>query len=677
MLSCKNIVKSIVVWLLFLTPTTGISANTIDLADLSLEDLMGIEVSLVSRKQERLFKSPAAVYVLTQEDIARSGATSIPEALRLIPGMVVGRVDANKWAVSTRGFNGRFAQELLVLIDGRTVYTPLFSGVFWEMRDVLLENISKIEVIRGPGGTLWGANAVNGIINIVTEKAEKKNFIKAGIGTEERGFGAINLGQQLSTNTFGRFYIKSFMKDAFVDQTGQAGVDDWHMHRGGFRLDHQPSRQTTMTLQGDVFGGTRGQVYRFPTLMAPYMQFVESDTRLTGGNLVGRYTKIFSSKNEVSLQAYYDQTSWQDTLFVEKRKTYDIDFQHRLQWQTKHETVYGFGYRLSTDNIQGSTWTTINQPKRNLSLYSAFLQHTLTIVPNQFTLTAGTKIEHNDHTGFEYQPSIRAMFAPTTKHTFWTAATRAIRTPSRTEDDLQSTWFTLPPDSVFAGSPPVEIVLAGDRSIESSVLLAFELGYRFHPTNRFFVDLATFYNDYDGLRAGKPGAPSFQTDPIFHLKVPALAANNVWGETYGYELTTDWQPNATVRLRAAYSYIKMDLTTFPDDSDDAIPGTYELLTSENRSNPKHQAFFWTSLTPHPNWTLDGILRYVSALSALNTPAYLECDLRTSIRPVPQLEIALVGRNLLHNHHREYEATLVNTTPTETQRSVYTTFTWSF
>lgn len=654
------------------------SSSATDLTDLSLEDLMLVEVALVSRKQERLFNTPAAAYVLTQEDIRRSGATSIPEALRLVPGMVVARVDANKWAVSTRGHNGRFAQELLVLIDGRTVYTPLFSGVFWEMRDVLLEDVNRIEVIRGPGGTLWGTNAVNGIINIVTEKATRGSFVKGGIGTEERGFGAIRYGGRIGTNTYARVYAKSFLRDAFVDASNQRGADEWHMGQVGFRIDKDFNDQSNLTLQGDLFGGTRGQIYRFPTLTTPFVQHVENDTRLNGKNILGRYTKTFSPQHEISLQAYFDQTDWRDTLLTENRKTYDIDFQHRFKWGTRQELVYGFGYRLSRDNIQDNTWTTVNQPQRSLPLYSAFLQNTLTLIPNRLNLIVGSKFEHNDHTGVEYQPSTRLLFTPHPNHTLWASITRAIRTPSRSEDDLNSAWITLPPDSLFAGSPPTLIFLLGDRSVKSSVLHAFEFGYRLHPTNTLIIDFATYFNTYKDLRAGQIGTPIIKTTPIFHIEVPALASNNLWGETYGFELTCDWQVNQIpLRLRTSYSFIKMDLRTFGDTDPRAIPGTAELLTSENRSNPKHQAFLWASFTPHTQLQVDGILRYVDALPALKTKRYLECDLRLGWHPLDPLEIAISGQNLFHAHHREFETTLVSTVPTEIQRSVYTTVRWSF
>ena len=312
-------------WGFFLFPS---QAHPFDLTDLSLEDLMAIEVTLVSRKQGKLFETPAAVSVLTRDDLHRAGVTSIPEALRLVTGVQVARIDANKWAVSARGLNGRFAQQLLVLIDGRTIYTPLFSGVFWEMHDVMLEDVNHIEIIRGPGGTLWGSNAINGIINIVTNNASETpgSHIKVGTGTEERGFVSARYGRQINPNTSFRTYGKFFARDAFVDATGQHVPDNWHMSQLGVRLDQSHAKKGNLTFQGDMFAGTRGQIYRFPTLTTPFVEEIDNDTRLNGGNLLGRFTRLVGDTGEMSLQMYYDHTMWRDTLIAETRNTYDLDF---------------------------------------------------------------------------------------------------------------------------------------------------------------------------------------------------------------------------------------------------------------------------------------------------------------------------------------------------------------
>ena len=326
-----------------------------DLADLSLEELLQIEVYSVSRRSEPIGDAPAAVYVIDREAIRRSGVTSLPDALRLVPGMEVARIDANKWGVAARGFNGRFANKLLVLIDGRAVYTPFFSGVMWEAKDVLLEDVRRIEVIRGPGGTLWGANAVNGIINIVTTAAQETQggLVGVGAGTEERGFVRLRYGGALNADTHFRIYAKAFVRDAFVDSVGRSGADGWRMGRAGFRLDRRLGQGGSLTWQGDIYRGERGQVYRFPALTPPYSRLVEDDDgRLAGGNLLGRWRHTFTRGSELRLQVYYDRAEWDDALIAEIRDTYDLDFQHRFSWGDRQEMVWGLGYRFTTDDIE-------------------------------------------------------------------------------------------------------------------------------------------------------------------------------------------------------------------------------------------------------------------------------------------------------------------------------------
>jgi len=469
-------------------------AAQVDLTTLSLEDLMHIEVSLTSRTVERLIDTPAAVYVLTGQDLRRSRATTLPEALRLVPGVEVARIDANKWGVATRGFNGRFANKLLVLIDGRAVYTPFFSGVMWEIKDVLLEDVERIEVIRGPGGTLWGANAVNGIINIITASAQNTQggLVKVGGGTKERGLMRLRYGGNLDENTHFRIYGKASAHDHFVDASGRSGADDWQMGRGGFRLDRNLGTGRSLTWQGDVYRVERGQIYRFPELTPPYIRLVEDDTRLAGGHLQGRWQHTFADSSELRLQVYYDRTEWDDELIGEIRDTYDLDFQHRFNWTEQQELVWGVGYRFTTDNFDNSPIFALHPEHRGSPLYSAFVQDRIAL-NERLKLFLGTKFEHNDFTGIEYQPGARLLWTPHVQHVIWTAITRAVRTPSRADDDVRLLNRVLPPGEFFLDSPPILAINTGDRSFKSERLLAFELGYRLHLRQGLSFDLATFY----------------------------------------------------------------------------------------------------------------------------------------------------------------------------------------
>ena len=327
-----------------------------ELTALSLEELMNVEVTLASRKEEKLFETAAAVWVITQEDLRRSGVTSIAEALRLVPGMQVGRIDANKWAVSARGFADRFAQKLLVLIDGRSVYNPLFSGVYWEVQDLVLEDVAQIEVIRGPGATLWGANAVNGIINIITRSARdtQGGLVTLGTGTEERGFGGVRYGGRLGEHGRYRVYAKGFARDGFVDAAGGPGNDDWQMGRGGFRGDWRLGAVSELTVQGDLFSGDAGQILRFPTLEPPFGRLVKDDTEVSGGNLLGRWQRSLGERGDLKLQLYGDWFARTDSLGDWEYEIYDADFQHRFAWGVRQEIVWGAGYRFSRDDTGAS-----------------------------------------------------------------------------------------------------------------------------------------------------------------------------------------------------------------------------------------------------------------------------------------------------------------------------------
>ena len=667
------------------------NSSAIDLTALSLEELINVEVTLASRKEGNLFETAAAVFVLTGDDLRRAGVTSIPEALRLVPGMQVGHIDASKWAVSARGFNDRFAQKLLVLIDGRNVYSPLFSGVFWEVRDTMLEDVERIEVIRGPGATLWGANAVNGIINIVTYSAAatQGGLVKSGSGSQERGFANLRYGGSLNADTHYRVYSKYFARDAFVDAAARPTADAWHMLRGGFRIDWTPEGRDGLTGQGDLFDGKTGQTWSFPTLESPFLDTLDTDTQWSGGYLLARWNRTFSTDSNLRLQLYYDRKEYKD-LNSEVRDTYDLDFQHRFSRAVRHDIVWGAGYRFTTDATKASFNLSFDPARRGDHLFSAFAQDEIALVPHRLSLSLGSKFEHNDYTGFEYQPNVRLLWKPRLWHALWAAVSRAVRTPARADDDVRIVFRTFPAESVFPGidpdTPPFLNSLLGNRSFESEKLISYEAGYRMHPHPALFFDLATFYNNYDDLRAAQNAGPLFQADAeIPHFAVELLVDNLMRGTTYGGELAIEWQfPEYLGRLRGAYSYLKMDLRLEPN----AHP---ESATAE-RGSPRHQLYVWPSFNLRPRLQLDAIGRYVSRIADRdedNDPAYVEyfpqrdiaayfeLDLRLAWQPTRRLELALVGRNLLDDHHPEFVDFLINSLPTETQRGIYGAATWKF
>ena len=642
-----------------------------DLTELSLEELLNVEVTSVSKQAQPLSQTAAAIFALTQEDIRRSGATSIPEALRMVPGLQVARLDSNKWAISSRGFNGRFANKLLVLIDGRSVYTPLFSGVYWDVQDTLMEDIDRIEVIRGPGATLWGANAVNGVINIITKKAKdtQGGLVVGGTGTEERGFTGVRYGMALAENTHVRMYGKFFARDNHATVTGDPGTDHWQQARGGMRLDHTTNNGDTLTLQGDYYNGDYRERLTAPTLVTPFSQTSDTKTQVRGGNFLGRWTHVVSPTSGFSLQLYYDRSDRSSPLIAEKRDIADVDFQHHFALGTRQHVVWGLGYRFTNDQLVNSSTVQFLPRSRLLNLWSGFLQDEITLLPKAVTLTLGTKVEYNDFTGLVVQPNGRLRWTPTPHQTIWISVSRAIRTPSRAEDDVRINQVTMPPSAATLGLPSVA-ALVGNRGYGNEKSLAYEAGYRNQLTSTLSVDLTAFYTRYTDLRTTELGTPSLETNPApAHLLLPFNATNKLRAETYGLEAAVEWHPTEWWRLQPSYTYLLMHLYT--DRTTDPSAG------NAKGESPAHQFSIRSLMSLPYNTEFDLWGRYVDRLPVAQIPSYLTLDVRLGWRPTKQLELSLVGQNLLDSHRPEFREPILTTLPTEIQRSVYGKVTWRF
>lgn len=657
------------------TSTTNqipIASASRDLTELSIEELINIPVT-IQRTTQSLSRSPAAISVITQDDIRRSGVTSIPEALRLAPGLEVARVDSHQWAISSRGFNDVFANKLLVMIDGRSVYTPLFSGVFWDVQDTVLEDIDRIEVIRGPGASLWGANAVNGVINIITKPAKETQgtLITAGGGTEERGFGAVRLGAKVNDEVFYRVYAKYFDRDNSVFLGGGENNDDWQIARGGFRIDWQPAEVNLFTLQGDVYGGELGQTFTrlspTPDLGGVYQNFNERDRiDVSGGNILGRWTHSISDESSFSFQIFYDRTVRDTEIIREDRDTFDVDFQHRFSLGDRHGIVWGGGYRVTSDAIENTFDVALNPDERTAHLFGAFVQDEISLIEKTLSLTLGSKFEHNDFTGFEIQPSGRLLWSPHERHSVWAAVSRAVRTPSRADDDVRLN--QKPPFP----APGTIVSILGDRSFDSEELIAYELGYRVQPHAKLSFDLATFYNEYDNLRGLQPGTPYGEGSPAPpHAVVPAFISNNLKGETYGAELTANWQMLDWWRWSANYTYLQLQI-----HADGTPPDVASERTIEG-SSPHHQVSLRAKMDLPFDIELDGMARYVDNLAAPGVSSYISLDLRFGWRPTENLEFSLVGQNLLDSQHQEFAPTFIATQSAEIERAVYAKVTWNF
>jgi len=651
------------------------SQNIPDVTKITLEDLMDLQVTSVSKRAQKLADAAAAIFVITQDDIRRSGASSIPEALRMVPGLEVARIDENKWAIGSRGFNGRFDNKLLVLIDGRSVYTPLFSGVYWNVQDVMLEDVDRIEVIRGPGATLWGANAVDGVINVITKSAKLTQgaIATVEVGTEERTAESVRYGGKVGDNVYYRAYTKYSDWEPSIGATGANASDGWHTVRGGFRMDSTPTHADSLTLQGDLYHTNFGETLTVPSLTAPYSSTFPNAGDYAGGNILGHWNHAFS-RSSTSLQMYYDNTNIADnSLFTDHEGVYDIDFQHDLHVGESQEFVWGLGYR-SIQDTNGSSFTVALQPNHSsLNQYSGFVQDEVSLFDKRLRVTLGSKFEHNDFTGFEVQPNARLLWTLTPNQSIWTAVSRAVRTPALTEEGLRLNSAVIPPLTPGVNPTPFPAVITvfGSHQFQSEDLLAYEVGYRVQATSTFSTDIATFYNKYSNLRTAEPGAPFLEGSPApTDLVIPFVASNKMSGGTYGVELFADWRVVPKWRLVGSYSYLQMDIRK----NSDSLDPTPDL---PNGSSPRHEWYLRSSIDLPKHFEDDTTLRFVDHLSGLNVPSYYSLDAHLGWRPVSPFELSIGGQNLLNNKHLEFIPDFINTAPTEVKRTVYGSLTFRF
>ncbi len=628
---------------------------------------LDMPVSSVSRQESTVGRSPAAVFVITNEMIRRSGAKEIPEVLRMVPGLDVAKIDSNKWAVSVRGFNHRFANKLLVRIDGRDVYTPLFAGTFWDVQDVLLEDVERIEVIRGPGATVWGANAVNGVINIITKNAQDTQgvYVEVGGGTYQQAFTSARYGGQIGDDLSFRLYGKWFDR-APGYLPGDEAVDAWNQGRGGFRLDWNAGADDTITFQGDYYNGYSGDQSLFPAPVFPFSSRRTDSPHVDGGNALVRWKRIIDDKSDWTAKIYYDRTQrhYPKYLFAEDRDTVDFDFQHRFPLGNYQELIWGLGYRFTADSTHdGLTALSFRPQERAANLYSCFLQDQIALSEDVWYLTLGSKFELNDYTGFEYQPTVRLLWTPSSRYSLWTAVSRAVRIPARYEDDGR---LLLPPISIFPR--PVFPLLLGNRSVESEQMLAYEAGIRGQPTDRLSWDFAMFYNDYEDLITLVQGPPMPGPGGVVFL--PRPFQNAMRGETYGFELAANYKVRPGWRLQAAYTMLRLDLHA-------AAGSVADAEVAEGQS-PRNQVYLQSSWDLGCHWELDLIGRYADHLPAFGVSSYIVGDARLCWHCEKNLELSVVGRNLLKGPHQEFgNDPWTGTIHTDVEPEVYGQLVWRY
>lgn len=645
-----------------------------DLTTMTLEELLNTKVTSVSKREEKLFQAAAAIYVITQEDIRRSGLTSLPELFRMVPGMEVARIDGNKWAIGIRGFNGRYSNKLLVLIDGRSIYSPIFSGVYWEAQQLPLEDIERIEVIRGPGGTLWGANAVDGVINIITKPAQKTQggLVTAGGGSEEQGFSSVRYGGAIGDHAYYRVHAQYFNRGGQVNAAGY-NVHDWqNWVSGGWRMDWKKSNHDALAVQGNIYDTPLRETSAFISPSAPFAPFVLSPGEFTGGHVLGRWDHIFSDRSDTALQIYVDRARHTVRDIAERVDTLDADFQHHLA-VGRQEIVWGLGYRLIYDRIDTVHGGRVEfmPTRQNQQIFSGFVQDQLTLVKDRLKLTLGSKLEHNDYVGFEAQPSANLVWTPNQRQAIWASISRAARTPARVDRGFRSNIAVI----AGPGGLPIITALVGNPNTRSEELRAYELGYRVQLNRRLLLDVSSFYNFYDRLESADTSSPFLETDPPPHLVIPVVFNNFLQGKTYGLEASVDLEIGPRWKVRGGYSYLGVELNHKLEEPNLSV-AVFE------RTSPRHQLQFHSYFRLPRNLELNGSLYRVSRLSGTPglitaTPGYTRLDIQAGWKASEGIELSLGLQNLLDDHHPEFGGVDAVVIPSQARRSIYGKVTWKF
>jgi iron complex outermembrane receptor protein len=584
----------------------------------------------------------------------------------MAPGVEVARVDADHWSVSIRGFAGQFSKSLLVLIDGRSVYTPLFSGVYWDVQNVMLEDVERIEVIRGPGGTIWGANAVNGVINIITKSSESTQGALAALGggSVDQGTGAVRYGGSARKDFNYRIYGMGSIRGPEF-HADKDGFDRWRMGQMGFRTDWKNGEKDAFTVQGDIYRGESGDRTFIATFSPPTETQQDAKASVSGGNLLARWQHTTGEASDIQIQAYFDRTNRQEIELGETRDTFDIDFIQHARVHGDQELTWGLGARVSPSNfIQTSAGVNFLPNKQTDSIYSGFVQYEVPIVHDKLTLTAGTKLEHNNFSGFEYEPSVRLLWTPTPRQSFWAAVTRAVRTPSRLDQDVVFAILVqaTPP-------PPIYFEILGNPKLKAEQLIGYEAGYRTQINRNVYVDFTAFYNTYNDLQGYGPPFPAVaNTPPPPHIFFVLPYANVIRGSTVGTEIAPNWKITRWWQVRGSYSFLHMDLKDKPGFTD-----VGNLLSSYLGSSPSSLVGFQSLFNLPKHFELDATYRYSSALPAQLVSSYSTADLRLGWHFGEGLDFSVVGQNLLQPSHEEFggdPGPLVGI-----KRSIYGKITW--
>lgn len=630
---------------------------------------MDIEITSLSKKPEQAGEAAAAVHVITREDIRRSGATTVAEALRLAPGVQACQANADLWAVSIRGFTDYLENKLLVLVDGRSVYNPFWSGTHWGLQDMLLEDIERIEVIRGPGGATWGANAVNGVINIITRNASdtQGGYAMVGAGSVEDLTAGLRYGMPLGDQHYLRLYGKGFERDGLdegpwpSDFEWSDPAEDWREGRAGFRLDSYPDKVNTFSLQGSFFSQAIDQAWVEPGLTPPFTERLEDVATSRGGFVMGQWEHALSADATCSLKAYYDYSNYERHTARIQWETLDVEFVHNWHWGARQEITWGLGYRVNRFELDESFRMAMGENPSEQQIASAFLQDEIRFFDERLRLTLGCRIEDNSHATTELHPNARLSWVPGDRFACWASAARTVRAPSRIDRDF------LYRDSYLYSDPatglPILLAVRLDDEFEPEKLKAYECGFRLHPIKPLWFDVSAFINDYDGLRSYSSSF-NVRTDPSLHGEITAVKFNDVAGRVRGFEATATWQARPWCRFEAAYSLLSPefeDKVQRPPNSDAAY---YEGIAIQ------HQTSLRASLDLPRKFEFDLWARYAGEIRIYDYESYWATDARVGWRPRSDLSFSVTGKNLFDSRHRE-------SSNLEVRRSVYFQAEWRF
>jgi len=652
----------LVVFALTFACTTPLFAqDEADLSAISLESLMNVQVSSVSRHQEELRSSAAAIYVITQQDIRRSGMTDLAELLRTVPGLNVARINGSTWAVSARGFNAQYATKLLVLVDGRTVYDPTFSGVLWHLENIVLEDIERIEVIRGPGATMWGANAVNGVISIQTRNAANTQggLVVADIGSGRPGEGSFRFGKAVGKNASYRVYGRQTTRSSLETISGADGQDSWNLTNMGFRFDWKASKSDSLTFESEADRGVHGSRQDVLTSLTPLTFNTAGLIGDRGQYVRAQWNHTFNANSGLTLKFYVNHLH--SLGYGEKKiQSFDFDLQHNFRIGQSQNFTWGFGRRETNDEFPETLAFGATPSIADTDLTSGFVQDEFHLLQDRLRVIVGSKFEHSTLDGYNTQPSIRVAWIPGARNSFWASAAHAVHPASRVERGMH-----LNVGSFDAGAMFGLVELFGQKNTRSEGLMAYEAGYRYQANRRFWTDISVFYNVYDHLSIVEPGNPIFTPAPVPHLVLPLYFQNASRGKTYGLEVAANYKVSDIWTVGGSYSLLRMNLQG---------PAGSTAADDTEVQSPRHQAVASSLLTLPKSFELSAHAYFVGRLPSYDVPSYTRLDAGITWQGLEHLELGMTGQNLLGSHLEFGE----NPSPASAvQRSIFGRVAWRF